>query len=147
MSEVVLFYEPWDENGYLCNLSAYDVFYDGLLWPTAEHCYQAQKHRDYGYRERIRLCKTPEEAIKLGRDETSPSYRHDDWYDVRVDIMHDVVLAKFTQHEELKKLLLDTGNMQIFEHTANDRFWGDNLDGTGENHLGKVLMQVRSELK
>lgn len=143
----VLFYEPWDENGYLCNLSAYDVFYDGVLWPTAEHCYQAQKHRDINYREKVRLCKTPEEAIALGRDETSPSYRHDDWLKVRVEVMHEVVYAKFSQHDDLKRLLLDTGDSLIFEHTKNDKFWGDNLDGSGQNNLGKVLMRVREELR
>lgn len=143
----VLFYEPYDENGYLCNLSPYKVVYDGLVWPTSEHCYQAQKHRDFDYKERIRMAETPEEAIILGRDETSKSYRHDDWYSVRVEIMHDIVLAKFQQNEDIRRELLATGNKQIAEHTSNDSFWGDALDGSGQNWLGRILMQVREELR
>ena len=147
MSGKIFFYEPWDENGYLCNLSPYTVFFDGLLWPTSEHCYQAQKHRDPAYREKVRSASTCQEAIALGRDENSPSYRHDDWMDVRVSLMYDIVYAKFSQHEDIRKMLLDTGDAEIAEHTQNDHFWGDGMDGSGENHLGKVLMEVRSALR
>ena len=145
MSGKVFFYEPWEENGYLCNLSEYTVFYDGLLWPTSEHCYQAQKHSDPEYRERVRNAKTCQEAIALGRDESSPSYRKD-WMDVRVSLMHDIVLEKFKQHDDIRRLLLSTGDAYLAEHTANDHFWGDGGDGSGENVLGKVLMRVREEL-
>ena len=87
------------------------------------------------------------DAIALGRDENSPSYRHDDWMDVRVSLMYDIVYAKFSQHEDIRKMLLDTGDAEIAEHTQNDYFWGDGMDGSGENHLGKVLMEVRSALR
>lgn len=53
---------------------------------------------------------------------------------------------KFTQHEELKKLLVSTNGFDLIEHTKNDNFWGDGGDGSGENYLGKLLMDVRSEL-
>ncbi len=57
--------------------------------------------------------------------------------------MKNVIIAKFTQHEDLKKKLLDTGDYKLVEHTKNDNIWGDGGDGTGKNLLGKCLMEVR----
>jgi hypothetical protein len=61
--------------------------------------------------------------------------------------MYEVVQAKFTQHEELKVLLLSTGTATLIEHTENDDYWGDGGDGSGKNKLGKILMQLREELQ
>lgn len=55
--------------------------------------------------------------------------------------------AKFSQHKELKELLLSTGDATLVEHTARGRIWGDGGDGSGENRLGRLLMQVREELR
>lgn len=55
--------------------------------------------------------------------------------------------AKFTQHDDLKELLLSTDDATLVEHTANDRYWGDGGDGSGRNMLGNILMQIRSEIK
>ncbi len=60
--------------------------------------------------------------------------------------MYDVLKAKFTQHKELKKLLLDTEDKILVEHTENDNYWGDGGDGKGKNKLGKLLMKIRREL-
>ena len=54
--------------------------------------------------------------------------------------------AKFTQHPKLKKVLLDTGDRKIVEHTKRDSYWGDGGDGSGKNMLGILLMKLRSEL-
>ncbi len=61
--------------------------------------------------------------------------------------MYDACLAKFSQHSDLKQLLLDTGDAIIIEHTKNDNYWGDGGDGTGRNQLGKTLMRVRDTLR
>jgi ribA/ribD-fused uncharacterized protein len=61
--------------------------------------------------------------------------------------MYDACLAKFSQHPDLKQLLLDTGDAIIIEHTKNDNYWGDGGDGTGRNQLGKTLMRVRDTLR
>lgn len=57
-----------------------------------------------------------------------------------------VLKAKFSQHENLKQILLSTGTQKIIEHTENDNYWGDGGDGTGKNKLGKMLMQIRDEI-
>lgn len=61
--------------------------------------------------------------------------------------MYEAIHAKFSQHKELKKILLDTGDSSIIEHTKNDAYWGDGGDGSGRNQLGKTLMKVREELR
>ena len=50
--------------------------------------------------------------------------------------MHEAVLAKFTQHADLREILLATGDARIVEHTENDAYWGDGGDGSGKNRLG-----------
>ena len=54
---------------------------------------------------------------------------------------------RVTQHEDLRRLLLATGDATLVEHTGNDHYWGDGGDGSGRNMLGRILMQVREELK
>ena len=72
-----------------------------------------------------------------------------DWEDVKLSIMEEVVRAKFTQNEDLKALLLATGDSVLEEgNTWHDIFWGvDARTRKGENHLGRILMQVREELR
>jgi ribA/ribD-fused uncharacterized protein len=84
-------------------------------------------------------------AARMGRDRKKPLRR--DWESVKTDIMREVVRAKFTQHADIRKVLLATGDATIVEHTANDSFWGDGGDGSGKNMLGRILMEVREELK
>ena len=61
--------------------------------------------------------------------------------------MLEAVRAKFSQHEDLKLILLGTGDAKLIEHTENDSYWGDGGDGSGKNRLGQILMQVRVELR
>jgi len=61
--------------------------------------------------------------------------------------MKKALRAKFTQHEKLKKLLLGTENADIIEDAPNDYQWGCGKDGSGQNLLGKALMDIREELK
>jgi len=61
--------------------------------------------------------------------------------------MREAVEAKFRQHDELRALLLETGDATLIEHTENDDFWGDGGDGTCHNELGRILMAVRERLR
>ena len=94
--------------------------------------------------DKVRTAKNAWYAAKYGR-ELAPL--PDDWEEVKVDVMYQVVLAKFTQHLGLRDLLLATGDAILIEHTRQDSFWADGGDGTGENWLGKILMVVRDELR
>lgn len=81
----------------------------------------------------------------MGRDRKHALRR--DWASVRLDIMAKALYAKFTQHEDLKALLLSTGESSLVEHTAQDDFWGDGGDGRGENWLGRLLMSLHDNLR
>ncbi len=138
------FYSTKGEYGCFSNFSRHSVELKGKIWPTSEHYFQAQKFAGTEYEEQIRLVKTPRESADLGRDRSLPLRQ--DWELVKNDVMKEVVLAKFTQHNDLRKILLSTGDAVLVEHTVNDSYWGDSGDGTGKNMLGKILMEVRAEL-
>ena len=139
------FYRSTDDYGEFSNFSRHSIWLDGARWPTSEHYFQAQKFHDATYRERIRRAPSPMEAANLGRDRRQKL--RSDWESVKVEIMRKALQAKFTQHDELKALLLSTGDAKLVEHTTNDNYWGDGGDGRGRNMLGQLLMQVRSELR
>ena len=61
--------------------------------------------------------------------------------------MYEALRAKFTQHEELKTILLDTADAELVEHTKGDAIWADGGDGSGKNLLGKLLVKLREELR
>ena len=85
------------------------------------------------------------EAKRLGRHvQLRPN-----WENVKLPIMEDIVRAKFTQNEDLKELLLATGDLVLEEgNTWHDTFWGvDAKTREGTNHLGRILMRVRQELR
>ena len=62
--------------------------------------------------------------------------------------MYEGLRYKFTQNENLKAKLLETGNRKLIEHTENDKYWADGGgDGKGQNRLGILLMKLRDELR
>lgn len=100
---------------------------------------------DTDYAETIRKVKTAKDSAFLGRDKSKP--KKTDWDDVRVDYMKKALYAKFTQHKDLKEVLLGTKDALLVEHTKNDNTWGDGGDGTGLNLLGKCLMEIREIIR
>jgi N-glycosidase YbiA len=116
----------------------------GKTWPTSEHYFQAQKFAGTPDEQEVRQAKSPMVAARMGRSRKRPL--RDDWESVKDQIMHQAVLAKFTQHADLREVLLATGDARIVEHTENDAYWGDGGDGGGRNKLGEILMEVREEL-
>lgn len=144
MQKEIKFYSTKDEYGCFSNFAAYPITLKGKVWPTTEHYFQAQKFPGTDYEEKIRLEKSPMIAARLGRSRTVKL--RPDWESVKDGIMREAVLAKFSQHSELTKILLDTQDAVLIEHTTNDSYWGDGGDGSGRNMLGKTLMSVREEL-
>ncbi len=142
---VINFYSTQGEYGCFSNFSRHPVWLKGKSWPTSEHYFQAQKFAGTTHEEDIRKAKTPGLAAQMGRDRKRPLRR--DWEAVKDGIMHEVVLAKFSQHADLKEVLLATGDARLVEHTFNDSYWGDGGDGSGQNMLGQILMRVREELR
>lgn len=140
------FYQQNREYGCFSNFSRHPILLQGLSWPTSEHYFQAMKFPDEPERqEQIRNAKTPTIAKKIAWDPKSKM--RSDWDTYRDQVMLEVLRAKFQQHPKLQKILLSTENEELVEHTKNDSYWGDGGDGSGQNKLGKALMQVRQEIR
>jgi len=87
------------------------------------------------------------DAFKLGNERNEKYPLRKDWETVKDSIMADGLLAKFSQHEELKKVLLSTGTAKILEKTTGDYYWGIGTKGTGKNMLGILLMELREKFQ
>ena len=130
------------EYRFLSNFWPVDVTFDGEVYPTVEHAYQAAKTMSKAARRKICLLATPGEAKRYGKKVKLRS----DWEDVKIPIMRSLVRQKFSR-PDLAQLLLETGDSDIIEgNTWGDTFWGT-VYGVGMNHLGKILMQIRDELR
>lgn len=100
---------------------------------------------------------TPMESKKFGNRKIliQAGLMRSDWFEVSLDIMKEINMYKFTQNPDLRKKLLETRDKVLIEGNYwNDRFWGmcksdkndPDSEWVGENHLGKILMNVRKRL-
>ena len=142
----VYFYETSDEFGCFANLSPHPIRMKGKLWPTTEHYFQAQKFAGTPLGEEIRKVKRPGIAFRKGNNRRKAKPVKG-WDSKRDQIMREALHAKFTQHENLREILLSTGDRKIVEHTDRDAYWGDGGNGTGKNRLGQLLMELREQLQ
>lgn len=143
---VIYFYSAHeDPYGCFSNFSRHGFNVDGKYWRTSEHYFQAQKFAGTPHEERVRGAKTPKQAAEIGRDRKLPL--REDWEQVKDKVMRKAVLAKFSTHPDIRAILLGTGDEAIVENAPNDYYWGCGQDGTGKNMLGKILMQVREQLR
>ncbi|NOT53532.1 MAG: NADAR family protein [Deltaproteobacteria bacterium] len=125
---------------FLSNFFPVAVVYEAVVYPTAEHAFQAAKTLDPLVRARIRALPTAGAAKRSGRSLTLRS----DWEQVKLTVMEQILRAKF-QHPVLRAHLLRTHPRPLVEvNTWSDRFWGV-CHGSGENHLGRLLMALRHE--
>lgn len=127
---------------WLSNFWPAPVRMSGVVYPTVEHAYQAAKTTDPSLRQQIAAVRSPAEAKRLGR--RLPL--RPDWEQIKQPVMLACLRAKF-RHPELHARLLATGDALLVEGNAwGDRYWGV-CRGIGQNHLGRLLMQVRNELR
>lgn len=159
MNHILGFYAPDQENGYLSNWYSCSFKYGRYTYSSAEQFMMAQKaalFRDYGVFFKI-LDTDDQSAIKkLGKQVSN----YDDavWNRLRGPMMRRGLRAKFQQNPGLMEKLLATGNMVLAECAPRDKIWGiglavddrriqDPQQWKGQNLLGTVLMQVRSDLR
>lgn len=130
------------EYAFLSNYSASPFRIDYVLFPTMEHYFQANKADNQNDYLHIANAPTPGEAKRLGRKiQLRP-----DWEKIKDNIMLTGLRKKFAD-PELRNLLLATGDEELVEGNYwRDTYWGV-CNGVGQNKLGKLLMQVREEIK
>lgn len=127
---------------FLSNFFPSTFRYEGHTYPTVEHAYATNKTLVESERDVVRRAKTPGEAKKLGRSVTL----RPDWDKIKINLMREFIRLKF-ENPLLREMLLATGEADIIEGNYwNDRFWGV-CRGQGENWLGKILMEVRTDIR
>lgn len=147
-SMTIYFYKVNQPYGCFSNFSPHGIHLQGMHWPTVEHYYQAQKFvgtADAALIPVIHAAQTPADAAALGRDRTRPV--RPDWEQVKTQVMREAVLKKFLTHTDIRAILISTGDQLIVENSQTDYYWGCGGDKTGDNHLGKILMSVRQEIR
>lgn len=131
------------EYRFLSNFWPVELRYGGEVYPSVEHAYQAAKCVDPLARDAIRNAAKPGKAKKLG----SKAEMRADWEQVRIETMEELVRQKFLRNHELGEKLLATGSADLIERNDwGDTFWGV-CEGNGENHLGRILMGVRAQVR
>lgn len=120
------------------------VKYDGLEFDNVESAYQAAKCKRH--HDRIQFQEMNPFIAKNFAKKANLEIR-EDWNEAKFRVMYDLVWQKFHNCEELRQMLLATGDTEIIEGNAyGDIYWGI-CNGIGENHLGKILMRVRNAIK
>ena len=129
---------------FLSNMWPCAIIFRGNTFPSVENAYQSAKFDDAHVLQFVQI--TPKESKKLSI--TMPmKYTSTEWDAMRISIMSECLQSKFA-NPELAALLLSTGEKHLAEtNWWEDRFWGCDKNGVGENNLGKLLMEIRTRLK
>lgn len=150
MADDLCFYRASERPyGAFSNLYRREFIFEGEVYPTAEHAYQAGKARKPAVKEWLMNAPSPAllamAAHGLYYWDIAPG-----WSTTKFDRMKRVLLAKFTAFDDLRELLLSTDNRRLVETATTDspvnRLWGE-VNGNGKNMLGVLLMEVRDELR
>lgn len=148
--ESIYFYRASDvPYGAFSNLYRRPIEFEGQTFATSEHAYQAGKARKPAVREWLMAAPSPSllamAAHGLYYWDVAPG-----WSRTKFDRMRGVLRAKFTQHADLRELLLSTGDARLVEGATIDnevnRLWGE-VNGVGKNMLGVLLMELREQMR
>lgn len=144
MNEVIGFYPR--EFYCLDNFSSFKVEYDGYLYSSCEEAYQALGFIESApeIAEKIKNSHSAHEAQKIAYE--NKLNRREDWDQIKLDVMEDLLRAKIEQNPYVEKKLLETKDYQIVEDSPKDDFWGWGPNRDGQNNLGKLWMKIRKEL-
>jgi ribA/ribD-fused uncharacterized protein len=142
----------------LSNFSAFRLNWRGLDFDTSEHAYHWEKfYRDrapWDDRERLIIsdiqhsilkARSAHDAFKIAQ-RSREHYRYN-WENDKTLVMTDILLCKVAQHEYVYKKLMETGSRKIVEDSWRDNYWGAGEDGSGQNMLGQLWMNVRERIR
>lgn len=144
MNDVIGFYPR--EFYCLDNFSSFKVEWDGYLYASLEEAYQTAKFLTSApeIAEEIKRSHSAHEAQKIAF--ANKDKVRNDWQEVKLKIMEELLRRKLEQNPYVKQKLLQTKDYIIVEDSPKDSFWGWGQDRTGENNLGKLWMKLRDEL-
>lgn len=142
----VFFYEQ--EFYVLSNFSAFKMAWKGKIFGTSEEVYHWEKfdHPDgLEIQVAIENCMSAHEAFKIA--EANKGLRLSNWDDIKLSVMSRILFAKADSHEYVRRKLLETGDRMLIENSWRDSYWGWGEDRKGENHLGRLWMEIRNVLR
>ncbi len=143
--EEINFYGRKPLDGFMSNfhrrLQTVETEWGIHVYSTNEHFYQSMKANNREAHNRVLKCFSPYQAMMAGRALKKKDFK-DNWDEIKIDVMLQGLRAKFSD-PHLKNRLLATGDAILHEDSPTDMFWGKK----GKDMLGKLLMQVRDELK
>jgi ribA/ribD-fused uncharacterized protein len=159
LPEILYFFSKEPENKEFSNFYETTFTLDDIEYKSAEHAFQAIKAKTFGDEEmfaKILKAKSAQSAKSFGKK--VKDFKEDVWNAKKEDTMRAILRAKFTQNLELRKQLLNTEDKVLANADARDKYWGigtsastaiakDPKKWKGENLLGKLLMEIRTELK
>lgn len=143
MTEEINFYSTRKDYGWLSNFAKYPIAVDGILYKSVEHYYQSKKAKYPDDEKAIRRSSTSSEAKRKGRFLHGKDRMVENWDKIKDDVMFRALWAKFNQNPDLAHKLIETIPKALHEDSPTDMYWGKK----GQDKLGKMLMQIRSELK
>lgn len=124
---------------FLSNFYPCRVEFDGEIYPSTEHAYQAAKTLDPVDRINIKNASDAAVAKRLGKT----CKIRIDWDEIKIDVMRELLEQKFAKDTRLREYLDNTRPSELIEgNWWGDTFWGV-CNGEGKNHLGKLLMEIR----
>lgn len=131
------------EYSWLSNFAKCEIVYKNTVYPSVENAYQSAKNNDEEWK---KFCST-ENAIIVKKN-SHKIILIENWNFIKLSIMEELLRQKFIFNDYYKKKLIETKDEYIEEgNTWHDTFWGVNIiSGKGENHLGKLIMQIRDYL-
>lgn len=149
MTHEIKFYRA-DEKPYgvFSNLYRREIIFEGEVFPTAEHAYQAGKPRKKEVRDWLMAAPSPSLVAMAAHGLYIWDVRPD-WNDIKFDRMRQILKEKFIQHQDLADLLRSTKDARLVEasntNSPVNRLWGE-VNGKGKNMLGILLMEIRTTL-
>jgi len=127
------------------------IVINGIIYKTPSHYYYWNKFTDPIVKQRILNAPTANMVANISSQNkylVIPNFNIDNSNDSNDnDIMLRALRAKFMQYPQLLRELKSTNENPLIFHSEHDKYWADGGDGTGENILGKLLMQIRNELR
>ena len=149
----VWFKKVAEEYGWMGNMAPCPIKYNGKVWLTSEALFQSMRYDDDSIKEMIRVEKSP-----MGAKMKAKKYRDQmvvvPMSELDVENMRKCVKMKFDAHPQLKRQLMNTKDAFIYEDIGNrngerHKFWGakklSEIEGDGNNMMGKILMDLREE--
>jgi ribA/ribD-fused uncharacterized protein len=141
----------------LSNFSSFDVEYEGHIYPTIEHAYQALKYSCTQNKDLVGIIRD-EFADKTAVQAKSSGSKKEMkkrgvtldvkcWNETSLLIMKKLILSKLQRHPEIRKILdvAREQNIRLVHFSRMDMYWGAHTNGeevTGLNHLGEIYMDL-----